>query len=140
MVKAADCQGVLIYDPKNEAVAAVHSGWKGSALNIIGKTIEKMKLKYGSDPQDLLVAVSPSLGPCCAQFSDPNKELPDFCKPFIKPNKHVDFWALTLHQLAEAGVTEDHIELSGLCTKCQPGYHSYRNGDSQRMGVFVKLK
>jgi len=140
MVKIADCQGVLIFDPTNEAIAAVHSGWKGSIINIIGKTIEKMRLKYGSDPQNLIVAVSPSLGPCCAEFTDPNNELPGFCKPFIKPNKHVDFWALTRFQLTQAGVPKNQIEITAKCTKCQPGYYSYRNGDSQRMGVFVKLK
>jgi len=140
MVKVADCQGVLIYDPKNKAIASVHSGWKGSALNIIGKTIAKMGGRYGSDPKDLRVAISPSLGPCCAEFSDPENELPTFCKPFIKPNRHVDFWALSKSQCLEAGVLEDQIEITRRCTKCEPGYFSYRNGDMQRMGVFVKLK
>lgn len=140
MVKVADCQGVLVYDPEHEAIASVHSGWKGSALNIIGKTIQKMKAKYGSEPSKLIVAISPSIGPCCAEFSDPKNELPAFCHRFIKDNNHVDFWALSREQLKLEGVLEKNIELAGKCTRCQPGYFSHRNGDSKRMGVFVTLK
>lgn len=140
MVKVADCQGLLIYDPENDAIASVHSGWRGSVLNIIGKTIQKMKQKYDSDPSALLVAISPSLGPCCAEFTDPRNELPAFMHRFIKANNHVDFWSLSLEQLKLEGVLPKHIELAGRCTKCQPGYYSYRNGDSQRLGVFVKLR
>ena len=139
-VKVADCQGVLMYDPENQAIASVHSGWRGSTLNIIGKTVQKMKTKYNADPSKLLVAVSPSLGPCCAEFTDPRNELPAFCHRFIGENNHVDFWALTISQLKVEGVQEKNIEVAERCTKCQPGYYSHRNGDSQRLGVFVKLK
>lgn len=139
MVRVADCQGVIIKDPKHKVVAAVHSGWRGSTCNIIGKTIQRMKEKYGSEAQDLQVSVSPSLGPCCAEFSDPRNELPAFCHRFIDERNHVDFWALTKAQLREEGIPEQNIELAGKCTKCQPGYYSHRNGDSERMGVFVKL-
>lgn len=140
MIKAADCQGVLIYDPTHEVIAAIHSGWRGSAKNIIGKAVQKMKSAHSSNPEGLMVAISPSLGPCCAEFSDPRNELPASCHRFIRDNNHVDFWALSLVQLKEEGVPRQNIELSGKCTKCQPGYHSHRNGGSGRMGIFVKLK
>ncbi len=139
MVEVADCQGILIYDPVTRSVGAVHSGWRGSTLNIIGKTIKKMTETYGASPSDMRVAISPSLGPCCAEFSDPKNELPEFCHPFIGEDNHVDFWALSTKQCLDAGVPEDQIELAGECSKCQPGYLSYRNGDSGRMGVFVTL-
>ncbi len=136
MVKVADCQGILIYDPTNHKAASVHSGWRGSTMNIIGKAVGEMN----SDPSELLVAISPSLGPCCAEFSDPANELPDFCQPFVDENRHVDFWSLSKRQLADAGVPENQVELAGVCTKCSPGYFSHRNGDSGRMGVFVTLR
>ena len=139
MVKIADCQGILIYDPTTHSAAAVHSGWRSSALNILGKAVRRMQEVFGSSPADLLAAISPSLGPCCATFSDPKRELPAFCYPFIGDDNHVDFWSLSITQLQAAGVPPDHIELSGQCTKCQPGFLSYRKGDSGRMGVFVKL-
>jgi len=140
MVKVADCQGVLMYDPKTETVASVHSGWRGSALNIIGKTILRMRRDFGVNPKNLLVAIGPSLGPCCAEFSDPKNELPEFCHPFILPNQHVDFWNLSLAQCQMAGVPARQVEVAGQCTKCQPGFYSHRNGDRQRMGIFAKLQ
>lgn len=140
MVKVADCQGLLLYDPVTHSAAAIHSGWRGSAQNIIGKAVKKMRKTYGVNPADLLAAISPSLGPCCAQFSDPKNELPRFCHPFIMPNNHVDFWKLSKLQLQDVGVPEKNIEVAGICTKCRSGYPSHRNGDSRRMGVFVTLK
>lgn len=138
-IKVADCQGVLIFDPKANSIAAIHSGWKSSVLNIIGKTVKKMKEVFGSDPADLLVGISPSLGPCCTQFSDPEKELPEFIRPFIK-EKHVDFWSLSLQQLKEAGVSEKQIEIMRKCTRCNADqFFSYRNDDTGRMAVFFSL-
>lgn len=139
MVKVADCQGVLIYDPVTHSAAAVHSGWRGSTLNILGKTIQKMNEAYGSSPADLRVAISPSLGPCCSEFSDPKNELPEFCHAYIREGNRVDFWTLSVSQLREAGIPEEQIEMAGVCTKCRPGFPSHRNGDSGRMGIFVTL-
>jgi len=140
MVKVADCQGVLMYDPVTHSAAAIHSGWRGSTLNIIGKAVRQMHETYGAKPTDLRVAISPSLGPCCAQFTDPKKELPAFCHPYIEAGNHVNFWKLSLKQLADEGILKEHIELAAECTKSTPGYFSNRNGDSGRMGVFIKLR
>lgn len=139
MVKVADCQGILIYDPVTHSAAAVHSGWRGSTLNIIGKAIREMEKSFVVDPKNLRVGISPSLGPCCAEFSDPKNELPEFCHEFIGDNNHIDFWSMSVKQCQNAGIPENQIELAGKCTKCQPGYLSHRNGDSGRMGVFVTL-
>lgn len=138
-VKVADCQGILMFDPKTKTIAAIHSGWRGSSLNIIGKTIEALK-KIGVNPSDLLVGISPSIGPCCAQFTDPKNELPEYAHSYIK-DRNVDLWSLSLDQLKKAGVTENQIEIMEECTKCQPDkYYSHRNKDTDRMAVFISLK
>lgn len=139
MAKVADCQGVLMYDPVTHSIASVHSGWRGSTMNIIGKTVETMEEAFGTKSADILVAVSPSLGPCCATFSDPIEELPEFCHKFIVEKNRVDFWALTFWQCLEAGISGEKVEVAEECTKCQPGYYSHRNGDVERMGVFITL-
>ena len=139
-VKVADCQGVLMFDPVNKVIAAAHSGWRGSVLNIIGKTIQKMSDEFGSSSSDLLVGISPSLGPCCAEFSNPADELPAFVHPFIK-GRDVDFWSLSFNQLKKSGVHESNIELMNECTKCNPSeYFSHRNGNIGRMAVFISVK
>ena len=140
MIKIADCQAILLYDPKTESIAAIHSGWRSSAQNIIGKTIQKMKNKFNINPADILMGISPSLGPCCAEFSDPQNELPDFCMPYIK-NNYVDFWTLSIAQCKVAGVPEKQIEIINECTKCNSDqYFSHRSGDEGRMAGFISLK
>lgn len=139
MVKTADCQGILLYAPDVHALGVVHSGWRGSVQNIVGETIFRMIEQYGCDPSQMQAAISPSLGPCCATFTDPKSELPEFCHPFIQ-SKQVDFWSLSLKQLEEAGVIRDHIEPAEHCTKCQPGYFSHRRGDVERFVTWGMLK
>lgn len=139
MVRIADCQGVLMFDPVIGAIAAIHSGWRSSALNILGKSVKKMSESFGVKPTNLRVGISPSLGPCCARFSDPAKELPDFLNPYTH-NNHVDFWTLSKDQLVSAGVPEKQIEIAGECTQCQRDrYFSHRGGDKERMGAFIML-
>ncbi len=138
-VRVADCQGLLVFDPVQKAISAIHSGWRGSTVNIIGKTIQRLKEEYGSNPKDLIVGISPSLGPCCTEFSDPKKELPEFIHPYIEGH-HVDFWSLSIDQLKNEGVMESQIEKTKQCTKCDPaGFYSYRKGDAGRMAVFISL-
>lgn len=139
MVKIADCQGILMFDPENRAIGCIHSGWRGSVKNIIGKAIGKMEKEFGTNPKNLLVGISPSLGPCCAEFSDPENELPDFMSAYLK-GKHADFWQLSLDQCMEAGVPEKNIEIARVCTKCDSDYFSYRRGEDGRMAVFIGLK
>lgn len=139
-VKVADCQGILIYDPKTESIAAIHVGWRSLALNIINKTIQKMQDVFGSNPKDMLVGISPSLGLCCAEFSDPKNELPTSTHSYIQ-GKHVDLWSISIEKLKKSGIPENQIEIIKECTKCQPGkYYSHRNADTGRMAVFISLK
>lgn len=139
-VKVADCQGILIFDPKKSVIAAVHSGWRSSARDIIGKTVKTMSDMFDSSPLDMLVGISPSIGPCCADFSDPFNELPSFARPYIQ-NSKVDFWTLSCDQLKQAGVPAGHVEISRECTKCNPDkYFSHRNKDDGRMAVFIALR
>ena len=66
----ADCIPVLLYDPVKKAIGAVHSGWRGTAMGIVPKAIEKMTALYGTDPADLLAAIGPGIGPCCFETHD----------------------------------------------------------------------
>ena len=118
LIKVADCQGISLFDPVLKVVGAVHNGWRGSVQNILGETVSSMRSEFGCDPSRLLVYISPSLGPCCSEFSDPSRELPsDFVKYFL-PGNRVDFWGCSHDQLVDAGVLSSNIENSKLCTVC----------------------
>lgn len=64
-VQVADCVPVLVADPKRKAVAAFHAGWRGTLKRIVERGIGRMRLRYGSRPEELLAVVGPSIGACC---------------------------------------------------------------------------
>jgi YfiH family protein len=126
-VTTADCQPILICDPQFRVVAAAHAGWRGSVANVVAATIGVMREHYGCRPRNLLVGVGPSLGPCCAQFVNYKKELPESFWFYRKGDNYFDFWAITRHQLLLAGVPLENISFSGICTLCQGElFYSFR--------------
>ncbi len=100
----ADCVPLLLYDPKQKIIAAVHSGWKGASLNIALKTLQLMILQ-GTNPSDVLAAI----GPCIHQNS--YEVGPEVQKTFLEksPESHVFF---------QPSPTKDHFffDLPGLVT------------------------
>jgi YfiH family protein len=64
-VKTADCVPVLMVDMEKRIVAAVHAGWRGTALNISGKALRSLSEQYGTRPQDIQAAIGPAIGACC---------------------------------------------------------------------------
>ena len=135
LIQQADCQAVLIEAPEAKVVAAAHCGWRGSVLDLIGKTIHCLRTEYGVAPASLLAAISPSLGPCCAEFIHYRQELPAWMHAFQVRPHHFDFWAISRRQLLDAGVLAHHIDTAGLCTRCNPQFFSYRRARALADGV-----
>ena len=127
VVQVADCQPILMYDPRRRVVANVHAGWRGSVANIIGRTLTVMHRRFGCLAGDVRVGIGPSLGPCCAEFVHYQQEIPQPLWAYRRDSAHFDFWAMSRDQLVAAGVPENHIQVSGLCTKCNTDrFFSYR--------------
>ena len=138
MIKQADCQSVLFYDPRHKSVANIHCGWRGNVNNVIGEAVRQMKVIYGTHPADLLTGIGPSLGPCCAQFIHYRKEIPARYWTYQARPYYFDFWRLSRDQLISAGVLEDHIEIAGICTSCQThDFFSYRK--EKKTGRFATV-
>lgn len=127
LIQVADCQPVMLYDPVRQVIANVHSGWRGSIQNIVGKTVAAMIAGFGCVPSDIMAGIGPSLGSCCAEFIHYREELP---RPFWHYKNDADcfdFWAITRDQLKNAGLSEDHIEIGDICTRCRTDlFFSYR--------------
>lgn len=136
LITAADCAQVLFVDPVRRAVGIAHAGWRGSAAGILTATVRAMHEHFGSAPGDLRAAVGPCLGPCCARFSDPGRELPGWCAPFIHGN-HIDLWAMNLHQLIDAGLDGSRIAVARVCTVCSRDTFFSHRGDGGRTGRFA---
>jgi YfiH family protein len=141
MIQHADCQAVLLYDPVQKAVGIIHAGWRGSVADIIGTAVSVMIKTYATDPANVLAAISPSLGPCCAEFINYQKELPpSFWNLQIRPF-YFDFWRLSHRQLCRAGLRQGHISSAGQCTVCNHDYFSFRrDGITGRCGSVIGLR
>jgi YfiH family protein len=75
VVQTADCVPILLADTKNRAVAAIHSGWRGTLRRIAEKTLGRMRMEFGTRPDDVIAAIGPSIGQCCYEVgSDVAKE------------------------------------------------------------------
>ena len=142
LIQVADCQSVLLYEPSQQVVANVHSGWRGSIGNIVGRTVEAMARNFGCRPDRILAGIGPSLGPCCAEFIHYRTEIPSEFWPYKDPNDHFDFWALSVDQLAKAGVLAENIESSQMCTRCRTDvFFSYRaEKTTGRFAAVIGLK
>jgi polyphenol oxidase len=64
-VQTADCIPILLVDTKTRAVAAVHSGWRGTLARIAAKTLGRMQMEFGTEPRDVVAALGPGIGRCC---------------------------------------------------------------------------
>ncbi len=75
-VQTADCIPILLADAKHRAVAAVHAGWRGTIRRITEKTLGRMHMEFGTQPQDVIAALGPGIGRCCYEVG------PDVVKEF----------------------------------------------------------
>lgn len=135
-VKAADCLPILIVDPGKRAVAAVHSGWRGTLAGIVPGTIRELQRAYGSAPEDLLLAVGPGIRKCCFEVG---KEVADLFQrefPGANLSEPVDddsgkrvldlIKAVELQALASGVRGENCYDLDA-CTRCNTAeFFSYR--------------
>lgn len=123
-VRTADCVPVLLYDPVKRAIAAVHSGWKGTVLRISQKTINEMILHYGTNPSDLRAVIGPCIGPEAftvhddveSAFSKAGFPMELISKQRNKDEFTIDLWKANKWILEKTGVQPANIHISGICT------------------------
>ncbi|MFO7987829.1 MAG: peptidoglycan editing factor PgeF [Desulfatiglandaceae bacterium] len=142
LIKQADCQSVILFDPETRVVANVHCGWRGNVKNILGQVVHRMNREFGSTPHRMVAAIGPSLGPCCAEFVDFEDYFPDLFREFRVNANHFDLWAISRYQLIRAGVPKENIACAQICTRCRTDlFYSYRGeGTTGRFGTVVMLK
>lgn len=140
-VFTADCVPLILVDTHNKIVAVVHAGWKGTALNIVGKVLKYMKINMGTDSKNVFAAVGPSIGPCCFEVGVEVAEKFNFV--YENENKlYVDLWKENVKQITDFGVSKDRISSSMICTSCNCDIvFSYRkeSGNTGRLGTFVEI-
>jgi len=142
LITHADCQAAILFDPVERALATIHAGWRGNVLNIYAATIDFLKKHFGSQPENIFIGISPSLGPDDAEFVNYRKEFPPYFWDYqTKPN-YFNLWEISRMQLQEKGVLPHHIQIAGISTLSNPeDFFSYRrNPASGRHGTLAALK
>jgi YfiH family protein len=147
-LKVADCVPILLYDPAQKAVGAVHAGWRGTAKELLKSTVKTMGQAFGTDPADVLVAIGPAIRWCCYEVG---KEVLDIViKATGEGDYHMekdgkiclDLQSTNKYQSLSAKIQGKNISIIEECTYCYPDrYFSYRysNGTEGRQGGFIGM-
>lgn len=120
-IHTADCVPIVLADTENGVIAAVHSGWRGTAGNIAALTVDKM-VETGADRQKIVAA----MGPCiCADCFEVGEEVAVHFNRFGTVNRtrtkpHVDLPATVAASLESAGICRDRISMPPACSRCNP--------------------
>jgi hypothetical protein len=148
LLRFADCQPIILYDPVRQSLGLVHAGWRGLAQGIARRAVETMQEAFGANPADLLAGLGPAIGPCCYTVGDDvasalGYALPDWRK-VMTPDPSGTGWRLDLpaanaQQLAAAGVRARQMEQAGLCTACHNDEFFSHRADNGQTGRFAAV-
>lgn len=150
----ADCVPLYIVDPVHHAIGLSHSGWRGTVKRMGAVTLKKMKEEYGTKPEDVYAAIGPSICQDCYEVS---KDVADeFREVFLaqrdedkllyqksKEKFQLNLWYANYCVFREAGVPEKNIEVTDVCTCCNPDIlfsHRASKGMRGNLGAFLMLK
>lgn len=151
-VFGADCITVLFCDPVRRVVAAAHAGWRGTALGIVERVVEKMVGHYGCEASNIRAAIGPGISKCCFETDEdvPNAftaALGAAALPFLSGGERgkffVDLKGLNALRLERAGVLREHVDISEDCTLCKPDKywsHRYTKGERGSQAALIALK
>ncbi len=150
----ADCVPLYFVDPVKKAIGLSHSGWKGTALKIGRRTVERMQKEYGTNPADVVAAIGPSICQSCYEVSgDVIEQIKAAFDEALWPGLYSDgrekgkyqlnLWAACRAAIEEAGVPGAQIYTTDLCTCCNPDFlfsHRASRGKRGNLGAFLALK
>lgn len=149
----ADCVPLFFYDKLYKVVGLAHSGWKGTVGNIAYHMIQTMMKEYNSNPENIIVAIGPSICMDCYEISEDvavqfEEKYSDIELEHMLINKGNGKYQLDLHQACKynflrAGITEDNISMPDICTCCNPNElfsHRASNGLRGNLAAVIMLK
>lgn len=148
----ADCVPLFFYDPVKKVIASSHSGWKGTVGKIGRKTVEMMQKVYGSKPEDIIAAIGPSICQECYEISEDvagefYRNFPECLYEDLMIDKgngkfQLDLWKANEWILREAGIQKEHLDITDICTCCNPKIlfsHRATKGRRGNLAGFIRL-
>ncbi len=147
-MRFADCVPILFYDPVKKVVGIAHAGWQGTVKKIAGITVDAMREKYGSKPENILAGIGPSIGVDHYQVGKDvadhiTRAFSDTAGILIERNNnlYLDLWAANYRTLYDAGIR--NIQVAGVCTACDTHEwfsHRAEKGSTGRFGATIALR
>lgn len=151
MVLHADCVPFLFFDTKRKVIGVAHAGWRGTLRMVVQNTIKIFMEKFCCSPNNILVGIGPSIGPCCYEIGP--ETIAEIRQVFRNENiclqnenflgkGYFNLWEANKLQLIRMGVPERNIETAYLCTKCNhTAFFSYRHNPAGtgRFGAGIML-
>ncbi len=127
VVMVADCIPLLLFDEKKGVVAAVHAGRNGTLLNIGATCVKRMTERFGCRSEDIYAKLGPSIRSCCYEISCETAAVvrKSLGEKYLN-GRYLDLQSLNRDMLLEAGLEEERIEISDICTRCSTEHFSYR--------------
>lgn len=126
----ADCVPLFFHDPVKHVVALAHSGWRGTVSGMGAVMADYMQKEYGCRAEDILCAIGPSICGNCYEIGEevaeefekrfPKERYPDILRAGQPHKYYLDLWQANRHILQEAGIRPEHIEVTDICTCCNP--------------------
>lgn len=148
LMRFADCVPLLFHDPRKNVIGMAHAGWMGTVKGVAEVSIHAMRERYGSNPQDVIVGIGPSIGAdhyeigeeVAAQFHAQYGAGAEKILRERDGGTYLDLWTANALQLQKAGV--EQIQISGLCTACHlDDWYSHRaeHGKTGRFGALMAM-
>lgn len=152
-IQTADCLPVLLVDPQQRVVAAVHAGWRGTCQRIAAKAVRRMQTDFGSHPRNCLAVVGPAIGRCCYEVGEEVVEA--FTQEFARSERllfettsgkgtRANSQCLNLaeacrYQLLDAGLTAENICTGGPCTACETDRFFSHRAEAGKAGRMMSM-
>ncbi len=147
----ADCVPLFFYAPDYGMIGMAHAGWRGTVGEIGKKMVELWTQKEHIPVEAIEVVIGPSIGPCHFEVHEDVAEAflssfpqADFIQAAKTKGKYdIDLWACNKQSLISAGVLEEKIIISGVCTCCYDQIffsHRMTQGHRGTLGAFMSLK
>ncbi len=128
----ADCVPLYILDPVHRAIGLSHSGWRGTAARMGSVTLRAMKEAYGTEPEDVICCIGPSICLDCYEVGEEvagvfRREFDRAFWPLLYDEKgngkyRLDLWKANEIVFREAGVRPERIRTTDICTRCNSDY------------------
>lgn len=155
-VRTADCVPILLYDRINSAIAAIHSGWKGTLRRIINNALSTMSHNYGTKPENIIAQIGPCISGSSFQVGEeipqafkelgfPLERIYSWNGPKVEGNPlsghHIDLAETNIWLMEIAGIRRDNITCCGIDTFTDNSFYSARRDgtDSGRLITAIKL-